>query len=36
MNLAEDMNPKFAVFSAVPDDQRAVPASTNRRAEYFL
>lgn len=36
MNLAEDINPKFAIFSAVPDDQRAVPVSTNRRAEYFL
>ncbi|KAI9810656.1 MAG: hypothetical protein M1827_006115 [Pycnora praestabilis] len=36
MNLTEDLNPKFTIFSAVPDDQRAVPAGRGGRGEYFL
>jgi serine/threonine-protein phosphatase PP1-1 len=36
MNLGEDLNPRFTIFSAVPDNQRAVPAATGRRTEYFL
>ncbi|KAL8745378.1 MAG: hypothetical protein Q9190_002479 [Brigantiaea leucoxantha] len=36
MNLGEDLNPRFTIFSAVPDSQRAVPAATGRRTEYFL
>lgn len=36
MNLGEDLDPKFTIFSAVPDDQRAVPGATGRRADYFL
>lgn len=36
MNLGEDLNPRFAIFSAVPDHLRAVPIATGRRTEYFL
>ncbi|KAI9703791.1 MAG: hypothetical protein M1836_007561 [Candelina mexicana] len=36
MNMKEDLNPKFSIFSAVPDDQRAVPAGRGGRGEYFL
>lgn len=36
MNLNEDLNPRFTIFSAVPDNQRAVPPATGRRTEYFL
>ncbi|KAF2239012.1 Metallo-dependent phosphatase [Viridothelium virens] len=36
MNLAEDLDPKFTIFSAVPDSKRAVPSSRGTRAEYFL
>ena len=36
MNLGEDLNPRFTIFSAVPDYQRAVPIATGRRTEYFL
>ncbi|KAI9828110.1 MAG: sporulation-induced protein [Thelocarpon impressellum] len=36
MNLAEDLNAKFTIFSAVPDDQRAVPSGRGGRGEYFL
>ena len=36
MNLGEDLEPKFRIFSAVPSDQRAMPAATGRRADYFL
>ncbi|KAI9832294.1 MAG: hypothetical protein M1819_004472 [Sarea resinae] len=36
MNLREDLNPKFTIFSAVPDNQRAVPAGRGGRGEYFL
>ena len=36
MNLGEDLDPKFTIFSAVAENQRHVPAATGRRAEYFL
>lgn len=36
MNLGEDLNPRFALFSAVPDEKRAIPIATGRRTEYFL
>ncbi|OJD38614.1 metallo-dependent phosphatase [Diplodia corticola] len=36
MSLAEDLNPKFTIFSAVPDNRRAVPAGRGTRGEYFL
>ncbi|KAI9866873.1 MAG: Protein phosphatase methylesterase 1 [Trichoglossum hirsutum] len=36
MNLNEGLNPKFTIFSAVPDDMRAVPAGRGGRSEYFL
>ncbi|KAI9787099.1 MAG: hypothetical protein M1839_003334 [Geoglossum umbratile] len=36
MNLNEGLNPKFTIFSAVPDDMRAVPAGRGGRGEYFL
>ncbi|KAI9713246.1 MAG: hypothetical protein M1820_001232 [Bogoriella megaspora] len=36
MNLAEDLDPKFTIFSAVPDSRRAVPSSRGTRPEYFL
>ncbi|KAG7006485.1 serine/threonine-protein phosphatase SIT4 [Physcia stellaris] len=36
MNLGEDLKPKFTIFSAVPDNQRAVPVATGRRNDYFL
>ena len=36
MNLGDDLVPRFKIFSAVPDNQRAVPLATGRRTEYFL
>ncbi|KAI9807031.1 MAG: sporulation-induced protein [Sarcosagium campestre] len=36
MNLGEDLSHKFTIFSAVPDDQRAVPSGRGGRGEYFL
>jgi serine/threonine-protein phosphatase PP1-1 len=36
MALGEDLNPKFTIFSAVPDNRRAVPAGRGTRGEYFL
>jgi serine/threonine-protein phosphatase PP1-1 len=36
MNVNEDLNPKFSIFSAVPEDQRAVPAGRRGAGEYFL
>lgn len=36
MNLGEDLDPKFAIFSAVSENQRHVPPATGRRTEYFL
>ncbi|MCJ1457899.1 hypothetical protein MMC28_008268 [Mycoblastus sanguinarius] len=36
MNLGEDLEPKFTIFSAVSESQRHVPPTTGRRAEYFL
>ncbi|KIW06898.1 serine/threonine-protein phosphatase [Verruconis gallopava] len=36
MSLQEDLDPKFTIFSAVPDNRRAVPAGRSTRGEYFL
>lgn len=36
MNLGEDLEPKFTIFSAVPDERRAVPPGRGGRGEYFL
>ncbi|CAL8578592.1 sporulation-induced protein [Xanthoria parietina] len=36
MNMGEDLQERFTIFSAVPDNQRAVPAATGRRSDYFL
>ncbi|KAK5159098.1 hypothetical protein LTR04_005138 [Oleoguttula sp. CCFEE 6159] len=36
MNLQEDLTPKFTIFSAVPENRRAVPAGRGRGGEYFL
>ncbi|KAF7911937.1 uncharacterized protein EAE98_006133 [Botrytis deweyae] len=36
MNVGEDLNPKFSIFSAVPEDQRAVPAGRRGAGDYFL
>ncbi|KFY71451.1 hypothetical protein V501_08318 [Pseudogymnoascus sp. VKM F-4519 (FW-2642)] len=36
MNVGEDLDPKFSIFSAVPEDQRAVPAGRRGAGEYFL
>ncbi|KAI9849998.1 MAG: sporulation-induced protein [Thelocarpon superellum] len=36
MNLEEDLNAKFTIFSAVADEHRAVPSGRAGRGEYFL
>lgn len=36
MNVGQDLDPKFTIFSAVPEDQRAVPAGRGRTGDYFL
>ncbi|KAF2762023.1 Metallo-dependent phosphatase [Pseudovirgaria hyperparasitica] len=36
MSLGEDLKPDFTIFSAVPDNRRAVPAGRGTRGEYFL
>ncbi|KAG8527736.1 uncharacterized protein KY384_007890 [Bacidia gigantensis] len=36
MNLGEDLEPKFTIFTAVSDKDRHVPAANPRRTEYFL
>ncbi|KAL5611972.1 hypothetical protein BROUX41_000462 [Berkeleyomyces rouxiae] len=36
MTVAKDMDPKFKIFSAVPDDQRHVPANRRGPSDYFL
>ena len=36
MNLGQDLKAKFTIFSAVADDQRAVPSGRAGRGEYFL
>ncbi|TVY81256.1 Serine/threonine-protein phosphatase ppe1 [Lachnellula suecica] len=36
MNVGEDLDPKFSIFGAVPEDQRAVPAGRRGAGEYFL
>jgi len=36
MNLEEDLEPQFTIFSAVADNKRAVPPGRGGRGEYFL
>ncbi|CZS96311.1 hypothetical protein WAI453_009874 [Rhynchosporium graminicola] len=36
MNIGKDLVPKFSIFSAVPEDQRAVPPGRRGAGEYFL
>jgi len=36
MSLGEDLDPKFTIFSAVPEHRRAVPQGRGTRGEYFL
>lgn len=36
MSLGEDLDPKFTIFSAVPENRRAVPQGRGTRGEYFL
>ena len=36
MNLSEDLEPQFTIFSAVPDNKRAVPTGRGMRGDYFL
>lgn len=36
MNLGEDLDPNFQIFSAVSERDRHVPPETRRRTEYFL
>ncbi|KAM0284514.1 hypothetical protein ACHAQH_001880 [Verticillium albo-atrum] len=36
MTVNKDMNPKFSIFSAVPDEQRHVPANRRGPGDYFL
>jgi serine/threonine-protein phosphatase PP1-1 len=36
MSISEDLNPKFSIFSGIPEDQRAVTAGRCNFGEYFL
>jgi serine/threonine-protein phosphatase PP1-1 len=36
MSVDKDLTPRFSIFSAVPDDQRHVPASRRGPSDYFL
>ncbi|PHH69302.1 hypothetical protein CDD82_7853 [Ophiocordyceps australis] len=36
MSVDKDLSPRFSIFSAVPDDQRHVPASRRGPGDYFL
>ncbi|KAG5974563.1 hypothetical protein E4U58_002836 [Claviceps cyperi] len=36
MTVDTDLNPRFSIFSAVPDNQRHVPASRRGPSDYFL
>ncbi|ATY59225.1 serine/threonine-protein phosphatase ppe1 [Cordyceps militaris CM01] len=36
MTVDQDLDPKFSIFSAVPDDQRHVPAGRRGPSDYFL
>ncbi|KAF9772649.1 Protein phosphatase methylesterase 1 [Fusarium sp. DS 682] len=36
MAVDKDLNPRFSIFSAVPDDQRHVPANRRGPGDYFL
>lgn len=36
MTVDKQQNAKFSIFSAVPDDQRHVPAGRRGPGDYFL
>lgn len=36
MSVDQDLNPKFSIFSAVPDEQRHVPPNRRGPSDYFL
>ena len=36
MNLDESLDPQFTIFSAVPDERRAVPPGRGKGGDYFL
>lgn len=36
MSVDKDLNPKFSIFSAVPDEQRHVPPNRRGPSDYFL
>jgi len=36
MSVDKDLSPRFSIFSAVPDDQRHLPASRRGPSDYFL
>lgn len=36
MNVDANLETKFSIFSAVPDDQRHVPAGRRGPSDYFL
>jgi serine/threonine-protein phosphatase PP1-1 len=36
MSVDRDLSPKFSIFSAVPDDQRHLPANRRGPSDYFL
>ncbi|KAI9752738.1 MAG: hypothetical protein M1815_000305 [Lichina confinis] len=36
MNIGEDLDVRFSIFGAVPDEHRAVPAAATRGNHYFL
>ncbi|RDA83539.1 hypothetical protein CP532_4476 [Ophiocordyceps camponoti-leonardi (nom. inval.)] len=36
MSVDKDLNPKFSIFSAVPDEQRHIPANRRGPGDYFL
>jgi len=36
MTVDTELNTKFSIFSAVPDDQRHVPAGRRGPGDYFL
>ena len=36
MSVDANLDPKFSIFSAVPDEERHVPASRRGPSDYFL
>ncbi len=36
MTVDKNLDPKFSIFSAVPDDMRHVPAGRRGPSDYFL